>query len=690
MKGLRGLKRVAVIQPLPGIGDMIWHLPHIRAIAAAAGVPVTVIAKPRSAADQLFSADPAVGDIVWVDRNPDQGIGRHDGPRGQLRLIQDLWRRHFDAVVLLHHSRSLALSTWLAGIPNRYGYGFGRQSWFLNRGPSLPASSLALHPFDQATGYLRLAGIEMPEAEPRLRIGGAAREALGHRLQDRIRPFVAVGIGSSEPYKQWGPDRFAGLLIRLAQAGWPTLVLVGGQAEAALAEAILTRMGKQSAAILPAIGWDLTELGALFEAAEFYVGNDTGVMNMAAASAIPTFGLFGATPPFHHTSHIVPVLPPNGAIDKIDGMTRIRVDTVLDAIERHRGFLGPASDASPRSRVLDASVRCRLCGRPARCLDAAHNGYQEPARFAIHGCDVCDVQFAEPPEAPPGLYERIYRNVAILPGYARYHRFATEIAGQADPLGWLAAQEDVYWFVAHALRALGIGPDDAVFEVGSGLGYLTYALRRAGFAATGLDISTTAVASATERFGPYFRSVDAGALTQAAPGQAAVVILTELIEHVADPDALLVDVAAMLCPDGAALITTPNKTIARLGAVWDTENPPVHLWWFSETAMRVLADKHGLEASFFDFSEFNAKRIDGLGAPPSNLPRPPFLDAAGTPIVLQSAYDPAETEEQIAQHRTARYRDAQANLASQRSSCMGVILRRKRGPNLGELPAELG
>ena len=46
---------VAVVQPLPGIGDMIWHLPHIRAIAAHVGQPVTLIAKPRSAADQIFS-----------------------------------------------------------------------------------------------------------------------------------------------------------------------------------------------------------------------------------------------------------------------------------------------------------------------------------------------------------------------------------------------------------------------------------------------------------------------------------------------------------------------------------------------------------------------------------------------------------------------------------------------------------
>jgi heptosyltransferase II len=82
-----GAPNVAVVQPLPGIGDMIWHLPHLHALAAAAGRAVTLIAKPRSAADQLLGADPAVRDIIWLDRNPQgQRRGRHDGLRGLLRL----------------------------------------------------------------------------------------------------------------------------------------------------------------------------------------------------------------------------------------------------------------------------------------------------------------------------------------------------------------------------------------------------------------------------------------------------------------------------------------------------------------------------------------------------------------------------------------------------------------------------
>src|SRR5258707_14398025 len=105
---------VAVVQPLPGIGDMIWHLPHIRAIAAHVGEPVTLIAKPRSAADQIFSAEQTVRDVFWLDRNPEGRHGEHDGGLGVFHVVSSLRARRFRAVYLLHHSKTIAPMTMLA------------------------------------------------------------------------------------------------------------------------------------------------------------------------------------------------------------------------------------------------------------------------------------------------------------------------------------------------------------------------------------------------------------------------------------------------------------------------------------------------------------------------------------------------------------------------------------------------
>jgi heptosyltransferase-2 len=148
-------------------------------------------------------------------------------------------------------------------------------------------------------------------------------------------PAVAIGIGSSEPYKQWGAERFASLVAGLIASGWSSLVLVGGDAETGLASDIIARLGEDARHVLLAIGWELGELGALLADSPFCVGNDTGVINLAAAVGTCCYGLFGATPPLLHSPHIVPITPPGG-IDMANGMKRITVQTVLAAIARDR------------------------------------------------------------------------------------------------------------------------------------------------------------------------------------------------------------------------------------------------------------------------------------------------------------------------------------------------------------------
>lgn len=321
---------------------MIWHLPHLRALAAAAGGPVTLIAKPRSAADQVLAAEPAVRDILWLDRNPEGRRGRHDGLGGLLRLAAALRARRFDAMVLLHHSVSLAAAAWLAGIPLRAGYGYGAQRWLLNRGPVMSRRMLRRHQFQRASAWLRAAGIAMADDEPRLTIAAAARQAAVARLAGVARPFVAIGIGASEASRQWGAAGFAGLIGGLRAIGWDRLVLLGGPTEAALAAEIERLAGHDG--ITVAIGWRLDEAAAALAAAAFYVGNNTGVMNMAAAVGIPTYALFGTTPVFHHSRHIIPIASPPDPAAGDDGMARITPAAVLAAIAA-----GPAGAGPPGS-----------------------------------------------------------------------------------------------------------------------------------------------------------------------------------------------------------------------------------------------------------------------------------------------------------------------------------------------------
>lgn len=330
---------VAVIQPLPGIGDMVWHLPHIRAIAAHAGAPVTVMTKPRSLADQLLVHEPSVADVLWVDRNPEGRRGAHDGMGGLRRLVRKLRSHDFHTVVILHHSELLAAAAWMAGIPDRRGYGWGRQRWFLNTGPFLPDNVKTMHQHARATRYLAAAGIPLPSAEPSLNISPAMRAEAMVRLGDTADGYVAIGIGSSEALKQWGAERFSALIAVLLDAGWRRVVLVGGAQELALATMIVNALGDRADRVRLALGWNLADVMGVLAQAAFYAGNDTGVMNIAAATGIRTYALFGTLPPLRHASQIVAITAPDIGVH--DGVRRLTLDAVLGAIRTDRGHLGP-------------------------------------------------------------------------------------------------------------------------------------------------------------------------------------------------------------------------------------------------------------------------------------------------------------------------------------------------------------
>jgi heptosyltransferase-2 len=123
------------------------------------------------------------------------------------------------------------------------------------------------------------------------------------------------------------------------------LVLVGGKAEASLAKEIqsLTR----ATGVTAAIGWDLSEVSALFSLSRFYVGNDTGVMNIAAAVGLRTYCLFGAVPPFQHSSRVVALIPPGG-VSKEDGMAHLSVEQVVAVIETDQASIRSSPVARSR------------------------------------------------------------------------------------------------------------------------------------------------------------------------------------------------------------------------------------------------------------------------------------------------------------------------------------------------------
>jgi heptosyltransferase-3 len=110
-------------------------------------------------------------------------------------------------------------------------------------------------------------------------------------------PVLALGPTANWRGKVWPAERFVALahaLLTGPMAGARVVVLAGpGAEERALASPVLAALPE---AIDLAGRLTLPEAAAVLARAALFIGNDSGLMHLAAAAGAPTLGLFGPTP----------------------------------------------------------------------------------------------------------------------------------------------------------------------------------------------------------------------------------------------------------------------------------------------------------------------------------------------------------------------------------------------------------
>jgi heptosyltransferase II len=320
---------ILILQPLPGVGDLVWHLPVMHAIAAAHPEHERILlTKHRSRAEEMLIADPAIDRVIWVDR-----AEQHSGPGGFLALVRDLRIEGFSRSYQLHHSARYAAAIKLAGIRERFAYGTTAMTRWLTMQPHLGNLKRSAHPIDLAREFVDLLGFEMPEHADRLRVAPEHANNIQQQFSGCPRPWIAIGLGSSEPFKQWGADRFASLIKQLADAGPASFFLLGGPGEADFLPVIKDAVGDHPHAVLiPTFDWKMSRVVAAQAGCDCYVGNDTAFVNISAAVGVPALGLFGATEPLRYSPYLDPVLPGQGQISRQDGMVRIQPAEVVPRV----------------------------------------------------------------------------------------------------------------------------------------------------------------------------------------------------------------------------------------------------------------------------------------------------------------------------------------------------------------------
>ena len=164
-------------------------------------------------------------------------------------------------------------------------------------------------------------------------------------------PIIALAPIAHQPGKSWPADRWGSLVEKLRAEprfdGW-RFMLVGGPGDHAPAAPALKAAAERA---IDCVGrGDILASAAAIDRATLFVGNDSGLMHVAAAARRPTLGLFGPTEwwlygPWGSTTRTVASNETRGAFAPIEALS---VDQVFAAVMAlHEDFIASPSPAAP-------------------------------------------------------------------------------------------------------------------------------------------------------------------------------------------------------------------------------------------------------------------------------------------------------------------------------------------------------
>ena len=306
------------------IGDLVFSLPALGALRRRFP-EARLISVVRENVAPLLEGVELIDDVIT-----------HQGSGSFLSTVDELRAAKFDLAVCLSESPRSRLLAWLSGAQARIGLGGGPLA-------SLLTERVPKEGFPSTGNNLRVVRRLGCPAVTKSYVGllKASDEdlhAAAGLLEMRSRqtpgdPLVVIAPGASQgrQEKEWPTERFAAVAEAVVQLGGvPTLVGADVRPELS-SEGVVDLGGRTS----------LRELIGILGLADLFVGNDSGVLHLAAALGTPCVALFGPTDPVqtgpHGEGHVVLSASEDGpaSIDQIS--TERVLETVVGRI---RALLG--------------------------------------------------------------------------------------------------------------------------------------------------------------------------------------------------------------------------------------------------------------------------------------------------------------------------------------------------------------
>lgn len=140
-------------------------------------------------------------------------------------------------------------------------------------------------------------------------------------------------------------------------------------------------------------------------------------------------------------------------------------------------------------------------------------------------------------------------------------------------------------------------PGGKFLDVGCGVGLCLQMAEEAGYEAWGVEINVRSATYARETLGRRVVNSDlAGA--GFAEGTFSVVLLSHVLEHLANPTAVFDEIRRVLAPDGIVIIDVPNMDGLQARLLrdrWSGWAPEMHVWQFTPRTLGRSLEVFGFE-----------------------------------------------------------------------------------------------
>ena len=299
------MAKICIVYTHHKLGDLIWQLPYIKAISLHHNEKVDLILRKKTQAKKILRDMSHINTIYYNDFR--KGLSYW---LDVVKLVKIYYKSKYDYVYILDKVNKPAIAAKLAGIKNIIGPGIGNQKKWLSVDNFLSDKDWKMNYSEQSQKLLKINSIDLKDKFPKLEVDIERFKEGNEDLLIKGKK-IAFGVDSFEDFKMWYEENFIELANYLYKKKlFDFIYLICGPEKSHIAKKIIDN--SQKSYFIDCSNKDLNGVILAIKNSDFFVGNNSGPLNLAAALGVKTFGLI-ATDPVSELkySKIKPITPEN-------------------------------------------------------------------------------------------------------------------------------------------------------------------------------------------------------------------------------------------------------------------------------------------------------------------------------------------------------------------------------------------